>query len=414
MDLVSYAQPCWEDLRDSGTLSNASSPYTKTPVPIQFGAEEIAYLVPPHFLPPEWLDAGVPERFEFPDIDTHTGHTIVHYLYKGSYETPPASNSVIPHKHNGLRAALLVFIATSSHGLHDLQQLATREIEKHGSTLSLIELLETIDDNFPRLDSHGWVHEYLRRKAEEAFDRDHTVFSDKAFLQDLESAGLIKFMAKCVVDLYSTKIAGMMHTEQSVSRPESPRDRKEQHMSQIEDKPNIARAASRISSVASEVSVEQSCGPRTEAVTLSDSFSTLSCSLPEATPLDTNFSPDPTAEDVYEIQERMTASATSEACEIVEESWPNTEKATEPEPVMSDSPCSVEEIADESVAMPQEWPAVSSEAWTEDVPEATFHAEDQRATSPCHRQAQHVLMGTGWKRCAGCLNVVRRLAGQVS
>jgi hypothetical protein len=321
---------------------------------------------------------------------------------------------VTPHKHNGLRAALLVFIATSSHGLHDLQQLATREIEKHGSTLSLTDLLGTIDDNFSRLDPHSWVHEYLRRKAKEAFDRDHAVFSGETFLQDLGSAALIKFVAKCVVDLYSTKIACMIHTEQAVSRPGSPKDRKEPHISQTEDNPNIARTASRISSVASEVSVEQSCGPGTEAVTLSDSFSTLSCSLPEATPLDTNSSVDPTAEDVYEIQERMTASATSEACKIVEESWPNTEKATEPEPVMSDSPCSVEEIADESVAMPQEWPAVSSEAWTEDVPEATFHAEDQRATSPCHRQAQHVLMGTGWKRCADCLNVVRRLAGQVS
>jgi hypothetical protein len=345
----------------------------------------------------------------------HTGHTIVHYLYKGSYEIPPTSNSVNPHKHNGLGAALLVFIATSSHALHDLQQLTTREIEKHGSILSLTELLQTIDDNFSRLGPHGWVHEYLRRKAKEAFDRDHTVFSDKIFLQNLGSAALIKFMAKCVVDLYSTKIAGLIHAEQSVNRLESPKDRREQHMSQTEGNPNIARTASRISSVANEIPAEQSCELGTEAVTLSDSFSTLSCSLPEAPPLDTNFPPDPTAEDVYEIQERMTISATSEACEIVEEPWPNTEQATEPETVvMSDSPCSVEEIADESGAMPQEWPAVSSEASTEDVPEAAFHAEDQRATSPCHRQAQHVLMGTEWKRCADCLNVVRRLAGQVS
>lgn len=415
MDLVSHARPFQEDLCGLDTLFNVHSPYTKTPVSIQFGAEETAYLVPPHFLPAEWLESGVRERLGFPGIDAHTGHTIVHYLYKGSYETPRTSNSVPRSKNSGLRAALWVFIATSNHGLYDLQQLATQEIEKHGSSLSLTKLLETIDDTFAFLDPHSWVHEYLRRKARVAFEQDHTVFSDTAFLQSLGNLALIKFMARCVVDLYSTKIARMMDREQSVGQSETPKDREERHRSQIGDSPNIMQTTSRFSSVASEISVEQSCEPRIEAATLSDSFSTLSCSLPEAPPYETDPCPEATAEDDQEISEQMAVSASAEVCEAVDEPWPAAEQLKDAEPeAISEWPRLVGKVADESLTMTQEWSAIPSEVQCEDIPEAIIESEEEEYISPCHSQAQHVLMGTGWKSCAHCFDVVRRLAGQIS
>lgn len=344
----------------------------------------------------------------------HTGHTIVHYLYKGLYETPPTSDSAAPYKHNGLRAALLVYIAMTSRGLPNLQQLATQEIEKHGSSLGLSELLEIIDDDFPRLDPDGWVHEYLRRKAKAAFDQDHTVFSDQTFLQNLRSAALIKFMAKYVVDLYSTKVARMINTERSVSQPENPRDPNEQDTSQIEKNPGIARTTGRTSSVASEISVEQCCEPSAEDAALSDSFSTISCSASEASPLETDPCPEPTAEDSHNIPEQIAVSA-SEACEAVDEPWPVSEQATEAETeAVSDSSCSVEEAVDESVTMPQEWSAVPSDVPTGDIVEAACLVGEQGFVWPCHRQTQHILMGAGWKSCVPCSNVVRRLAGQIS
>jgi hypothetical protein len=321
----------------------------------------------------------------------HTGHTIVHYLYKGLYETPPTSDLVAPQKHNGLKAALLVFIATISRGLPNLQQLATQEIEKHGSSLGLSELLDFIDDDFPRLDPDGWVHEYLRRKTKAAFDQDHTVFSDQTFLQNLRSALLIKFMAKCVVDLYSTKVARMINTERSVSQPETPRDPNKQDTSQIEKSPGIARTTGRISSVASEICVEQCCEPSAEDAALSDSFSTISCSAseapPEASPLETDPCPEPTAEDDHDILEQIAVSATSEACEAVDEPWPVSEQATEAEPeAVLDSLCSVEEAVDESVTMPQEWSAVPSDVPTGDTVEVASHVGEQGFVWPCYRQ----------------------------
>lgn len=349
----------------------------------------------------------------------HTGHTIVHYLYKGLYETPPISDSVAPHKHNGLRAALLVFIAMTGRGLPNLQQLATQEIEKHGSSLGLSELLVIIDDDFPRLDSDGWVHEYLHCKAKAAFDQDHTVFSDQTFLQNLRSAALIKFMAKCVVDLYSTKVARMINTERSVSQPESPRDPNEQDTSQIGKSPGVARTTSRISSVASEISVEQYCEASAEDAALSDSFNTISCSAfeapPEASPLETDPCPEPSAEDDHDMPEHIAVSVTSEACEAVDEPWLFSEQATEAEPeAVSDSPCSVEEAVDESVTMPQEWSAVPYDVPTGDIVEVASHVGEQGIVWPCYRQTQHILMGAGWKSCVPCSNVVRRLAGQVT
>lgn len=105
---------------------------------------------------------------------------IVHYLFTGSYETPPANTSVTRQNHSGLRAALLVFVATCSHDLHDLQQLAIGNIENQGDRLNLTELLETIDNDFPRLSPHTWVHNYLCSRAKEAFDKVHKVSSDKS------------------------------------------------------------------------------------------------------------------------------------------------------------------------------------------------------------------------------------------
>lgn len=280
---------------------------------------------------------------------------------------------------------------------------------KHGGRLTLTELLEVIDDDFPRLRPHSWVHDYLCCRAKFAFDKDHTVFSDKSFLQNLGSPGLVKFMASCVVDLYSNKLSRMTDTEQSARQSESPEDVDKEDLSQVGDKPNVAQVSSHISPAASETSVEQSCEPGAEAVTLSDSFSTISCPPPEDLPSEV----DPVAEDIQEIPEQIAVSAVPEVYEILDEPWPDSCNATvEEHVVIPDSSCMVEE-ADECVPALQEWTAPLSRALTEDIPENEYHKEEPVYPSPCPLQAQHMLMGHEWKSCSQCLEAVRRLADQI-
>jgi hypothetical protein len=191
-------------------LTTTYRPYTEPPVALRVGRNETVHYVPHHLLPSSWTSAGPGGNFDLPDIDLETGHTLVHFLYTGTYQALTNSNSAI-----GLKRAILVLIALQSWHLPDLQQLTMQEVEKHAATLEIFEVLDAVKDDFARLDPRGWVYDFLREKAQAAFEKDHTIFRNEALSATLDNVVLGKLVMQWVVEMYDEKIKRMLAVERA-------------------------------------------------------------------------------------------------------------------------------------------------------------------------------------------------------
>ena len=307
-----------------------------------------------------------------------------------------------------LKAAILVFIAATDHDLAGLQLLAKNEINDSSRELSLAAILKVIDEDFSRLGPDSWIHEFVRHKARTAFESNRTVFTNETFLQDVNNTALVKFVMRCVINLYNAQ------DKQTLDTKESP----------------------------TEVQNE----PGTEDAALSDDFSTISCPEPEA----------PTAyEPIVESGcDTALASPPITSSREWERSEPEPEPGPEPEPIsyvpyswrpFIYKPIAGHAVVEEAAAIEVpdsiveccpvedpdavEEPTVIEEPAAVEVPdpvEECYPVEEPAAAAPecnpaedtygsyCPFQTRHVLKGDGWMHCWRCRAVVTRLAGQVS
>jgi hypothetical protein len=182
---------------------------------IYISSDNITHYVPRHLLPPQWKDQAY-TNLVLHDMTIETGHTLVHYLYTGAYETLNTSTTL--DASTGLKHALLVYIATTSHNLPDLQRLAVHTMEMHAERLDIFEILEAIQDDFTRLEPDSWVHGFLRKKAQAAFEADHSVFRNDAFLRTLDNVVLGKVLMRWVMEMYDEKVSRMIAVAEDTSR----------------------------------------------------------------------------------------------------------------------------------------------------------------------------------------------------
>jgi hypothetical protein len=86
----------------------------------------------------------------------------------------------------------------------------------YAAHLSIFEILDTVKEDFTRLthlESNGWVHVFLREKAQAAFEKDHTIFKNEALLATLDNVVLGKLVMKWVAEIYDDKIQRMLAAE---------------------------------------------------------------------------------------------------------------------------------------------------------------------------------------------------------
>jgi hypothetical protein len=97
--------------------ANHHSPYTKSPVALHIGSEETVYYVPRHLLPSGWNKTNGEDSILLHDVEIEAGHTLVHYLYTGEYQTLDAVVSSTLDACGGLKRALLVYIMAKDYNL---------------------------------------------------------------------------------------------------------------------------------------------------------------------------------------------------------------------------------------------------------------------------------------------------------
>lgn len=141
-----------------------------------------------------------------------TGHTLVHYLYTGTYQTlETKSDDAASMTHIKFKQALLVFAIATMYELPDLEGLAKEQIRTHGSLMALDEVLDTTKKCtwFPKM-AWSWFHEYLQDRVKEQFDLDYAYFTRKVYINSVGDGALHKFMTCHLLETFTEKLTHVL------------------------------------------------------------------------------------------------------------------------------------------------------------------------------------------------------------
>ncbi|KAH7395036.1 hypothetical protein DE146DRAFT_737195 [Phaeosphaeria sp. MPI-PUGE-AT-0046c] len=264
----------------------STSPYTKPPVELLIGPDEIIHYVPRNLLSRDLDHSGSMKQLCFPDMDVGTGHTFVHYFHTGLYEAINAEGSptelTISAK---FKQALYVYLATINHGISSLNELAISEMRAHASRLDLVELIRAIGENFQSLGPESWVHEFLQQKAKAAFEENRTVFTSDAFLDALDNSKVNKLMMRCMATCYDDKISNMGSREKEMSETSSYCQQSLRVLSREKVVPEQSRAVEHqfITPFAGVSTISECCGIENfqDDLVSNEDFCTISCPTSE-------------------------------------------------------------------------------------------------------------------------------------
>jgi hypothetical protein len=177
---------------------------------LEIGPDKVKYTVPEAFLEKfpgllgfksSSLRNPIKLHWVYPEV----GHTIVHYLYTGSYQLLKANCT---HSLSHYRIAVLSYCMAKIYRVVGLDDLAKHAIWENSSGVSIYTklniALEFYDDALPE---EVWYAEHLEREVEAAFELDTGLFTNPQFSERFGTHGsLDKVLLKIITELYSRKL----------------------------------------------------------------------------------------------------------------------------------------------------------------------------------------------------------------
>ncbi|PGG94985.1 hypothetical protein AJ80_10061, partial [Polytolypa hystricis UAMH7299] len=190
-----------------------SSPYATKGATIHIGYKE--YVIPRYYLQQHQLWNSWSSSITLSDVDEDVGHTFVHFLYTGAYETlssapdPGVSCAVREYKRS-----VLAYHAARKHRLPELEVLSKKYIEHFGESISIFDILRAAGKAFSKLpDDEGWLLSHIKTKLQRAFESDETIFKCEEFNCGLgEDLAFCKAVLRTVIDIYSTQLLVVRNT----------------------------------------------------------------------------------------------------------------------------------------------------------------------------------------------------------
>ncbi|KAH1545494.1 hypothetical protein KXX57_004575 [Aspergillus fumigatus] len=150
---------------------------------------------------PSWVP-----QYTLSEVDEEVGHTVVHFLCTGNYETlqtapePGVSTTAIEY-----RRSMLVYQAARRYDLYDLETYAKRYIEMFGESMSIFDRMETASEIYSKLpQDETWLASYFNKQLQIAFSQDKNIFKRRAFYHGLGKDPVFgKAVIRIVVNIYS-------------------------------------------------------------------------------------------------------------------------------------------------------------------------------------------------------------------
>ncbi|KAI9730735.1 MAG: hypothetical protein M1834_005704 [Cirrosporium novae-zelandiae] len=213
--------------KPSTQLSNQpeTSPYLSQPISLLIGPTHVPYHVLKDFLyqSPILADACKFNAWtiELSDVDEDLGHTVVHYLYTGTYQTlksRDASGDATSRNNTEYKRSIRLYYVARTYSLRGLELLAKNNIIRLEKGVPISEFLDAAEDVFPRLPRREvWFVEYLKKRINEAFEEDETLFTTQVFLGRFGKVGRFdKVLAQIVIETYSKRIERMAGKAENV------------------------------------------------------------------------------------------------------------------------------------------------------------------------------------------------------
>lgn len=200
--------------------------YRMPPITLRIGPSLVDYSVlRPYLLQypklaPSYGPYSYTENLELPELDDDVGHTLVHYLYTGTYQTlkPQAVVGNIDST-TEYRRSVLIYCAARTYGLDGLILLAKDNMGSSDKGLSIFDILGVAREVYPKLSANEtWFPDYIKEKIEAAFELDEALFARESFLDGVgKVAAFDKALMKSVVEIYTSKITDMGRKEKGVS-----------------------------------------------------------------------------------------------------------------------------------------------------------------------------------------------------
>ncbi|RAQ61123.1 hypothetical protein AFCA_011773 [Aspergillus flavus] len=196
-----------------------TSPYKAPVVTLIIGRDE--YIIPEFYLrqfpqlrrSPKAFEQGYNPSLKFVssiDVDEDIGHTLVHYLYTGEYETlRDGPDPSIPRRTIEYRRSAFAYLAARKYGLGGLETHAKHYIEvfdRDVSTPDILRIARSIYSKLPR--DETWFQDYIRVKMEDEFEADEAVFKREWFLNGIgRDASFDRLLVQIMAEIYSDKLA---------------------------------------------------------------------------------------------------------------------------------------------------------------------------------------------------------------
>jgi hypothetical protein len=148
------------------------------------------------------------------DVHNDIGHTLVHFLYTGTYQTlkPPSvgdddfSDGLLEYKRS-----LQVYWAAKRYGLEGLEHYAHENMQKYGTDMCITDVMTIAEDIYAELgdgqEGQTWFREYLQEKLRDGFTKDENVFLSEGFLKGLgNKSAFPRLLVKVMDGIYKEKI----------------------------------------------------------------------------------------------------------------------------------------------------------------------------------------------------------------
>lgn len=157
----------------------------------------------------------------FVDVDEDVGHSVVHYLYTGQYQTIMApSSSATSRRQTEYRQSVHIYSVALGYKIEGLDALAKHYMLLFEDSVDIFQILSVAKKEYEDIrDLDDWYTNYLVNKIQTAFEEDEDVFKREEFSAILgEVAKFDQFLMQIVISLYLDKVSNLKERHESEKR----------------------------------------------------------------------------------------------------------------------------------------------------------------------------------------------------
>ena len=156
-------------------------------------------------------------KIALPDVAKDIGHSLVHYLYTGTYQTMKPQTiseagpggAINPANHDLLeyRRSVRLYCVARTYGLDELKRLSMHHIEISRDGISIWDVLDITEEAYEKLpDDEVWLTEYLKRKLEDRLGEDKSLFKRPEFHDRIGKVKIFdQALMKIIAEIYAEK-----------------------------------------------------------------------------------------------------------------------------------------------------------------------------------------------------------------